>query len=51
MLKKEKMKELLLKDIELENYYKLEKNGFYKLNDIAEKETKKKIKNYSIYST
>lgn len=48
MLKEEKMKELLLKDIELENYYKLEKNGFYKLNDIAEKEKKKlrkKLKN------
>lgn len=48
MLKKEKMKELLLKDSELENYYKLEDNGFYKLNNIDEeqkKELRKKLKN------
>lgn len=48
MLKKEKMKELLLKDSGLENYYKLEDNGFYKLNNIDEeekKELRKKLKN------
>lgn len=48
MLKKEKMKELLLKNSELENYYKLEDNGFYKLNNIDEeqkKELRKKLKN------
>jgi hypothetical protein len=48
MLKEEKMKELLLKDSELEKYYKLEENGFYKLNDITgeeKKELRKKLKN------
>lgn len=41
MLKEEKMKELLLKDIELKEYYKLEDSGFYKVKDINENQRKK----------
>ena len=44
MLKEEKMNELLLKNSDLTEYYKLGDNGFYKLTDINENQ-KKKLRN------
>jgi hypothetical protein len=44
MLKEEKMKELLLKNSDLTEYYKLGDNGFYKLTDINENQ-KKELRN------
>ncbi len=47
ILKKEKYKELLEKDPELDNYYKLRSNGFYQVNVSKQDEEilKKKFKN------
>ena len=44
MLKEEKMNELLLKNSDLTEYYKLGDNGFYKLTDINENQ-KKELRN------
>jgi len=38
MLKAEKMQELSAKDAELKNYYTLQDNGFYKVNELSEEE-------------
>ena len=38
MLKKQKMEELLFADGELSKYYQLQDNGFYKLNNVSEKD-------------
>ena len=38
MLKKQKMEELLLADGELSKYYQLQDNGFYRLNNVSEKD-------------
>ena len=38
MLKKQKMEELLFADGELSKYYQLQDNGFYRLNNVSEKD-------------
>ena len=38
MLKKQKMEELLFADRELSKYYQLQDNGFYRLNNVSEKD-------------
>lgn len=38
MLKKQKMEELLFADGELKKYYQIQDNGFYRLNNVSEKD-------------